>query len=89
MLKPPKEALEATGDVAMAICHGVHDDTAALGEPPAAVCKMMTMTIMMKLGKERLPLRYGETKKLTYPSVRTADPVSTATDSDVDASVPQ
>ncbi len=54
MLKPPKEAPEATGDVAMAVC--VHDDTAALGEP-AAVCKMMTMT--MKLGKERLPLRYG------------------------------
>jgi hypothetical protein len=81
VLKPPKGALEATGDVAMAVC--VHDDTAALGEP-AAVCKMMTMT--MKLGKERLPLRYGETKKLIYQSVRTADPlaVSTATDSDVD-----
>ena len=37
MLKPPKdsEALEASGDVAMAIC--VHDDTAALGEP-ASCC---------------------------------------------------
>jgi hypothetical protein len=81
VLKPLQEEFKKEPVIAMCI----HDDSAHLGErhrePQAAglVCKMMTRT--MQLGRENLPLKYGEAKKQPSQSKRTADQVSV--DSDV------